>query len=107
VRYQPDALVEHLEIDSVRAYLRKAFIYGRSARLYATLVEPPALRNSQRLEIWRQTVRAGRLSIGDRAMLLALLALGVAIYDGAWLATRPRSSPAKTAAPAGNAGARP
>ena len=87
VRYQPGAIVEHLEMDSLNAYLRKAFVYGGSARLYAALAPPPALRLLQRLALWSQTARAGALGSAEAFYLFALLGLGVGVYNLGWLAT--------------------
>ena len=38
VLYQPDAVVDHTEIQSALVYFKKAFIYGRSARSYSRIV---------------------------------------------------------------------
>ncbi len=90
VCYVPGAVVDHLELDSVGAFLRKAFVYGRSARRYANLAPPPALTNRKRLEILRRTVADARFPAADACVLFCALALGVAAYDLGWGSVRPR-----------------
>jgi glycosyltransferase involved in cell wall biosynthesis len=95
VRYQPDAVVNHLEVCSAPVYFKKAFIYGRSARSYQRVVNARPLRNRERLGIFRETVRGNSLSIIDSAYLLCLLSAGVVAYALGWLS--PRSSGASAA----------
>ena len=90
VRYQPDAVVDHLEIDRAAVYFRKAYLYGRSARRYASIVPARPLRNAERLRIFRDTVAASGLSGREAAYLLALLIAGVACYNGGWLVAASR-----------------
>lgn len=47
VLYQPDAVVDHTEIQSAFVYFKKSFIYGRSARSYSRIVPARLLRNTQ------------------------------------------------------------
>ena len=91
VRYQPDAIVDHLEIDRAAVYFRKAYLYGRSARRYSTIVPARPLSNGERLGIFRDTVAATGLSRREAAYLLALLVAGVACYNGGWIAAAPRA----------------
>ena len=105
VRYCPAAVVEHLEIVSVWAWWRKMFIYGRTSWFYRS--DPPtrALTNEERREVLRRTIRAERLSIAPRALLFAVLAIGVGLHlIGRWTATR-RPAPAPVDAAAGRSGA--
>ena len=84
VRYCPEALVDHLEVDSARMYFKKAFLYGRSARQYARLSRTRPLRNCERREILERTVHATALSAIETAYLLVLLALGVGVFSLGW-----------------------
>lgn len=93
VQYQPDAVVDHLEIGRAADYFRKAYLYGRSARRYASIVPARPLRNGERLRIFRDTVVASGLSRVEAAYLFALLVAGVACYNGGWMAGAPPASP--------------
>ena len=86
VRYQPSAVVNHLEVHSAPVYFRKAFIYGRSARDISRMVSSARpLRNREQFSIFRQVVRDEALSPLHSAYLLLLLAVGVAAYLLGWL----------------------
>jgi hypothetical protein len=98
VRYEPGAVVDHLEIDSLRVYLRKFFVYGRSARRYARVVPARALRTAERFRVLRDTVRCGRLSTAETGLLVVLLGLGVGCYHLGWLSVLPGSTSARAAA---------
>jgi glycosyltransferase involved in cell wall biosynthesis len=80
VRYAPDAVVDHLEVDGIRVWLRKMFLYGRSTHLYADLVvtQPPNARD--RAEIFRRTVREARMGRLDATLLATLLGAGVVCW---------------------------
>ena len=85
VQYVPAAVVRHMEVSSAPVYFKKAFIYGRSARSYRQVVPARPLRNRERLLIFRNVVRDGKLSAPEQGYLLMLLALGVAAYGLGWL----------------------
>lgn len=85
VRYEPRAIVEHLEIDSARVYFKKGFIYGRSARHYGGVAAARPLRNAERLLIYQQTVRFNRMSAVEAGLLLVLLVIGAGFYHLGWL----------------------
>lgn len=91
VRYEPDALVDHLEIDSARVYFRKAFIYGVSGRRYAGVVDAHPLASPERIEIFRRTVRASGASPLSATWLFGLLSIGVVCYQAGrlWAGFRP------------------
>jgi glycosyltransferase involved in cell wall biosynthesis len=99
VRYAPDAVVDHLEIRSARVYFQKAFIYGRSGRRYTRLVRARPLRNGERWQVFRHTVRCGRLPALQAGLLFALLALGVGFYYLGWLSAAPQLTPARPVTP--------
>jgi glycosyltransferase involved in cell wall biosynthesis len=94
VRYEPEAVVDHLEIDAARIYFRKAFVYGQSARRYARVIPARPLRNTERIRIFRDTVRGSRLSATDTGLLLVLLIVGVGFYYLGWLSGRSLAGPA-------------
>jgi hypothetical protein len=85
VRYEPRAHVEHLEISTTPVYFRKGFLYGQSARRYVRVVRARPLSNSERLRIFRETVRRSRLSAAETSLLFLLLAIGVGCYQLGWL----------------------
>ena len=61
VRYQPSAVVNHLEVNSAPAYFKKAFIYGRSARDYCRIVSARPLQSRERFSIFCKVVRDNAL----------------------------------------------
>jgi hypothetical protein len=89
VRYEPSAMVTHMEVDSARVYLKKCFLYGRSAHLYAEVVSARPLRTMQRIRIYRETVQSSRLPPLEASLLLALLVIGVGFYQLGWLSVLP------------------
>jgi glycosyltransferase involved in cell wall biosynthesis len=88
VRYQPSAVVDHLEVNSAPVYFRKAFIYGRSARDYCRTVPARPLRSRERFSIFCKVVRDDALSPLHSAYLLLLLAVGGVAYGLGWLSLR-------------------
>jgi glycosyltransferase involved in cell wall biosynthesis len=97
VRYEPEALVDHLEIASAAAYFRKAFVYGRSERRYSGVVRARPLRTRERLRIFRDTVRGAGVSPLDSTFLFALLACGVGFFGLGRLSVPPWSAGRKRA----------
>lgn len=97
VRYEPDAVVKHLEVNSAPMYFRKAFIYGRSARAYRRVVPARPLSNRERLRVYREVVRRENLTPLRAAYLMLLLVTGVAAwFVGAlplWGPQAPASAP--------------
>jgi glycosyltransferase involved in cell wall biosynthesis len=91
VQYEPDAVVDHLEIDRASVYFRKAWLYGKSAYRYASIVPARPLRNGERLRIFGTTVAATELSWVESAYLFALLVAGVTCYYSGWLAAASRA----------------
>jgi glycosyltransferase involved in cell wall biosynthesis len=87
VRYAPDAVVEHLEMTGALTWLRKMFIYGRTSRYYRAAPGPRMLTRSERIELFRRTIRSERCSLSDRARLFTALGLGVGLHlVGRWSA---------------------
>jgi glycosyltransferase involved in cell wall biosynthesis len=87
VRYAPDALVDHLELDAVLAYYRKLMLYGESRESYRHISWTRPLTFSERLTVFQQTRARYSLSARQAVRLLALLSLGVI----AWRAGRARA----------------
>jgi glycosyltransferase involved in cell wall biosynthesis len=88
VQYQPDAVVDHLEIQSAGVYFRKAFIYGRSGYRYSSIVTTRPLRTAERMHIFQDTIAASSLSPTETGYLFALLVAGVACYEAGWLTAK-------------------
>lgn len=80
VRYEPNMLVRHLEIDSVKTHLRKIFIYGHSFQRNKSVVESSPVDFRQRWQIYRNTVAHEKLGPVKAFLLLVLLACGM----GCW-----------------------
>lgn len=99
VRYEPRAIVDHLEIDSPRVYFRKAFLYGQSGRRNSHEIPIRPLRKTERLRVFRETLRAGRLSLSEAGLLLGLLGIGVGCFQLGWLSVPARSLPGRTVPP--------
>jgi glycosyltransferase involved in cell wall biosynthesis len=76
VQYVPAAHVTHLEIDSIRAYFRKVFIYARSHQGYRTVGNARALTGQERIRVFRQTIVMNSLSHSDSLLLFQLLLIG-------------------------------
>jgi glycosyltransferase involved in cell wall biosynthesis len=88
IRYAPKACVRHLEIDSVGAFYRKLFIYGGSGQRHGHAVYASPLSTKQRFEVFRSTVRTQGYSGVRSAVLLALLAAGLAYWVGGRIAAK-------------------
>lgn len=84
VRYEPAAVVDHLEIQSASTYFHKAFIYGGSGYRYSSMVASRPLRHAERMHIFRDTVAACGLSWMESAYLFAMLGIGVACFEAGW-----------------------
>jgi glycosyltransferase involved in cell wall biosynthesis len=80
VAYCRDATVERRDIGGVADYLHKLMSYGYRCRRYRQFVAARPLSTQQRLQVFRDAVRDGKLSPGRSALLLGILALGY----GAW-----------------------
>jgi hypothetical protein len=61
------------------------FIYGRSSRYYRAAPAARMLTRSERIELFRRTIRSEQCSLSDRARLFTALALGVGLHlVGRW-----------------------
>jgi glycosyltransferase involved in cell wall biosynthesis len=82
IRYVPEAVVTHLELDGLPTYYKKVFLYGRHRRRNNPILRSRPLRFAERLEVFRRTVRGGGYSRARSAALLGALAVG----SLAWIA---------------------
>ena len=80
IRYLPDAVVTHLELDSVSVYFKKVFLYGHHRQRNNSILRTRALTFAERIAIFRQTVRAGDYSGTRAAALLGVLAVGSCVW---------------------------
>lgn len=76
VQYHPGIGVQHLEMRSVAVYLRKVFVYGRSRVSYNRIIRSRSLTLSERIAVWRQTIRDEGYALHASMLLLVLLVLG-------------------------------
>lgn len=74
VRFRPAMRVRHLEVNSVRRYYQKLFLYGRSERIYRQVVPTRVLTFRERLGVIRTVPGMTAL---QRVALLAVLGLGL------------------------------
>lgn len=82
VRYEPEMLVRHLEMNTIADYLDKRAVYGGSNERIAREITFRPLRNGERWAIYRRTLRSAKSLVGA-VVLLALLVVGALIYDRA------------------------
>lgn len=80
VRYCPQIRVRHMEMDSLRKYYQKCFIYGRSRQGYRRVVRVNWLSAGEILHLLRNVVQNRGYSWMESLMLLGLLGFGVASY---------------------------
>ena len=79
VRYRDDMQVRHLELATVREYLAKVYVYGRSRRLYRSIARPASLEIIDRLRLAREALR-GR-GVMDALRLFTVLAAGLVCWN--------------------------
>ena len=106
VVYAPDAVVDHLEIDSPAVFFTKCRAYGRSSVAYNRYVSARPLTMRQRWAVFRKARRDERLGPADSARLLAMLVKGVVIYINAQRTARAEQR-AEAVAPVGQASSLP
>jgi glycosyltransferase involved in cell wall biosynthesis len=88
VRYCPDARVRHLELDSALSHWRKMCIYGRSMMLGRDIIRRRNLTASERIAVYRQTVRDNLYPPWRCGLLLGALAFGLTAWNLGRLAGR-------------------
>jgi hypothetical protein len=77
VRYRPDVVVTHGELDSVASYFRKVYLYGRHRQLTQPIEATEPLGMKERLAAFRRAVRDGRYPAPKSALLALLLSGGL------------------------------
>ncbi|MBC7788603.1 MAG: glycosyltransferase family 2 protein [Anaerolineae bacterium] len=77
VRYDPSALVAHLEIADVLTYYRKMATYGESRESYRHLSWTRPLSMRERVTVIRRTLSEHRLSLARSLQLALLLSVGL------------------------------
>ena len=80
LRYEPQLLAEHLEMQSATRYFDKMYVYGRSRALGNSLLKIKPLSIADRLRVFRRTVQNERLDLLETILLLALLTIGAACW---------------------------
>lgn len=85
VVFNPDMVVQHLEMDGFIDYARKMFIYGRSRKRYRFLKQTEALDFRDRLQIFSRVTRDKRYSPWRTCKLAAALACSMMAWQlGSW-----------------------
>jgi hypothetical protein len=77
VCYSRTIRVRHLEIDSVRRYFEKVFIYGKSIRWYGDIANARPINSWERFLIFRNTGKNQEYPWTRSALLLGLLFIGL------------------------------
>ena len=77
VRYCPEALVAHLELDGVGAYYRKLILYGESRESYRRISWTRPLTLGERLTVFRRMCAYHALSAASAPYVLVLLSVGL------------------------------
>jgi glycosyltransferase involved in cell wall biosynthesis len=81
-RFSQRALVKHLEVTSIRKWLAKKIIYGKSFKqTRSTRMAYRDLTINEWRSIYRRTVAKHDYSVIDRAMLLVIVNLGVLCFE--------------------------
>jgi glycosyltransferase involved in cell wall biosynthesis len=81
VRYVAEMRVEHLEVRSVRDYLRKVRVHSRSVRSLRSVSPFRPLSNRERLTAFRDAARAEGYSPWEMLAALTILVVGLAWWD--------------------------
>jgi hypothetical protein len=92
VRYSRKVSVQRLEVSSLWVYFGKQSIYGSDFNRYGSIAEVRPLSTSERLEIFRRTIRNRGYSLPTAVYLFSLLGLGALCYDVSRWFIRPAKS---------------
>lgn len=88
VGFSPDMIIDHLEMNRFRDYLKKMFIYGRSRKRYRHIMVTEALDFSDRFSVFKTAIRDSDYSPWLTATLSGALGLSVASWQlGSWSGT--------------------
>lgn len=77
VVYRPEICVEHAEMDSLTAYYRKMYTYGRSRQLYRHITHARPLSNTERWSAAKACIREGAYPWYKALGLISILSGGV------------------------------
>lgn len=85
VDFCPDMIIDHLEMNHFRDYLKKMFIYGRSRKRYRHIMVTEALDFSDRFSVFKSAIRKNDYSPLLTATLSGALGLSVGSWQlGSW-----------------------
>jgi len=88
VRFVPEMLVSHLEVDGPCMYMKKVYTYGASSRRYGRVIRSEPLTTADRMDVYWRTVRGGRYGPVRAITLALLLAMGSAVWTAGRLSVR-------------------
>jgi glycosyltransferase involved in cell wall biosynthesis len=91
VRYSPDVLVRHMEINHIWNYYQKRAIYGKSYERYRKVRSARSLSYAERTLIMRRTIKKNAYSLPRILLFSLLLAIGSVCFDLGRLSGRPRN----------------
>lgn len=91
VCYSKAVSVRRLEVSSLWVYFAKRSIYGRDYNRYGDIASARPLNSSERLEIFRHTIRNRGYSIFTTVYFLSLLVAGALCYELARRFTRAKT----------------
>jgi hypothetical protein len=92
VVYSRNVRVRRLEVSSLWVYFGKQMIYGRDFNRYGKIAAVRPLNASERMEIFRRTVRNRGYSLPRAAYLFAVLSVGALCYEFVRRFGRPRDA---------------
>jgi hypothetical protein len=88
VRYVPEVLVRHMEINRIRDYYNKRLIYGGSYERYRRVSSARALNYAERILVFRRTIQKNGYSLPASLLFALLLAIGAVHFDFGRLGAR-------------------
>lgn len=80
VTFSADMIIDHLEMNRFKDYLKKMFIYGRSRKRYRHIMVTEALDFSDRFSVFKSAIRNNDYS----ALLTATLSGALGLSVGCW-----------------------
>jgi glycosyltransferase involved in cell wall biosynthesis len=88
VRFVPEMLVSHLEVDGPWMYMKKVYTYGASSRRYGRVIRFEPLSTADRMRVYWRTIRGCRYGPVRAITLALLLAMGSAVWMAGRLSAR-------------------
>lgn len=86
VSYNPEMVIDHLEMNRFKDYLKKMFIYGRSRKRYRHLKVTEALDLSDRIRIFHAVIRNGNYSLFQSTAFAIAMACSMLAWQAGSLA---------------------